>query len=575
MADQPQRQYPLCSWHLRGFRSIRDDTTFEFSGLNLLVGANSAGKSSVLHSLLMVAQTLGNPLADRPLVLNGSLVRLGLAEDTIHQESHHSITIGFALTPASPLAQLRARYLNEFTRLDVRATFAMEHGGTDFGTSEVDVRASAHDPEPRTQRLAVAGRSKTAARAAFREAGLRGKSVDHATKLLSYSAAGDIPTRSAGVRLRQFLPEQLLVVANTYEEELELLRWPYLRYGAAVDQARFRRARQRPISRPVLNFMASFLQEEYGSDVAAAIPRTGEMTIEALAEHLPGPAWQELQSLASTDWFAQHRGHLRFNGELQVADLPDVIGAGVDYARRWFQGSVRHLGPLRAAPQPLYNLPEAASGTSVGPDGEYTAAVLSAHARRLVLAPDPTGQQPREIPLGQAVDEWMSALGLLATVRSQERGKLGYELHLRMEGVGRDLDLTTVGVGVSQALPIVVLGLISQPGGLLLFEQPELHLHPDVQAALGDFFLALAQTGRQLIVETHSEYLINRLRRRAATSPELNTEDIVRLFFFERAGSTATVRPARIGAGGSMSDWPRGFLDTAVREVQAIARASK
>jgi predicted ATPase len=169
----------------------------------------------------------------------------------------------------------------------------------------------------------------------------------------------------------------------------------------------------------------------------------------------------------------------------------------------------------------------------------------------------------------------MQALGLLSGVRSEERGKLGYELRLSVEGVRRPLDLTTVGVGVSQALPIVVLGLISSPGALLLFEQPELHLHPDVQATLGDFFLALVSAGRQLVVETHSEYLINRLRRRAATNPELGVPDAVRLYFFERAGSAAKVQSARIGVGGSMPDWPSGFLDTAAREVRELARGAR
>jgi len=64
-----QQLRPLSSWRLGGFRSIRNSTQFELGGLNIMVGANSAGKSSVLHSLLMVAQTLANPLVERPLVL--------------------------------------------------------------------------------------------------------------------------------------------------------------------------------------------------------------------------------------------------------------------------------------------------------------------------------------------------------------------------------------------------------------------------------------------------------------------------------------------------------------------------
>jgi hypothetical protein len=118
------------------------------------------------------------------------------------------------------------------------------------------------------------------------------------------------------------------------------------------------------------------------------------------------------------------------------------------------------------------------------------------------------------------------------------------------------------------------LGLISAPGSLLLFEQPELHLHPDVQAALGDFFLALSRSGRQLIVETHSEYLVNRLRRRAAEG-QPDVTDLARLFFFQRRDGRSEVTPGVIGANGSMPKWPRGFFDTAAREIEAIAFAGR
>jgi predicted ATPase len=244
------------------------------------------------------------------------------------------------------------------------------------------------------------------------------------------------------------------------------------------------------------------------------------------------------------------------------------LDTSVDCARYWFSNSLHHLGPLRAAPQPLYGLPEAASGASVGKNGEYTAAVLNTYGKKISTAPLPEGGTAM-LSLAKAVDRWVNALGLLASVKPVELGKYGFELTVNIEGVERPLDLTTVGVGVSQALPIVVLGLISEPGATLLFEQPELHLHPDVQAALGDFFLALARSGRQLIIETHSEYLINRLRRRQVTDTEPDAADLVRLFFFERAGPSAKVIPTRIGSDGSMPGWPTGFLDTAAREIEA------
>ncbi|WP_162528596.1 AAA family ATPase [Mycolicibacterium sp. CBMA 361] len=88
-----------------------------------------------------------------------------------------------------------------------------------------------------------------------------------------------------------------------------------------------------------------------------------------------------------------------------------------------------------------------------------------------------------------------------------------------------DLDLTSVGTGVSQVLPVLVMCLQAPPGSLLLIEQPELHLNPAVQQKLADFLLAIAASGRQLLVETHSDYLITRLRLRTAKDPTEDTRN--------------------------------------------------
>lgn len=574
MADLTN-DYPLECWRLGGFRSIRDLTTFHLGGLNLLVGANSAGKSSVLNSVLLAAQTLGNPLADRALVLNGQHVRLGLPEDIIHARGGQALELGFtlralpSLTGTSPSARMRRRQ-REFERLSVLARFT--HTGR---RAELDLEAveAVGDPSDvdQPQHLTVTRRTIGAGTSALTDWGVGRDTAREAARDANMAVEGSVPASAVGARTRQFLPDQVLVVRNRFEDELERLRWPYLGYDAFSGSQDRRRARQTSISPPLLHFIAEFVRDARGSEVAAAISGMERANADNLAAHLDEATWTAVQDLAATDWFEKHKGKLPIDAVPQLVPPPDAIAAGIQAARRFFATSTHHLGPLRAGPQPLHNLPEAASGTSVGRNGEFTAAVLNAHAERNVLSPDPSGGGARPVPLGEAVNEWVAEMQLLASVHATERGKLGYELHVSIEGLDRDLDLTTVGVGVSQALPIVVLGLISQPGSLLLFEQPELHLHPDVQAALGDFFAALARSGRQLIVETHSEYLINRLRRRAA---EVDTDipELVRLFFFERHAAASEIMEARIAPGGGMPGWPRGFLDTAAREIEAIAR---
>ncbi|HUS84501.1 MAG TPA: DUF3696 domain-containing protein, partial [Anaerolineales bacterium] len=136
-------------------------------------------------------------------------------------------------------------------------------------------------------------------------------------------------------------------------------------------------------------------------------------------------------------------------------------------------------------------------------------------------------------------------------------------------------DLTHVGVGVSQVLPILVASLLAEPDTTLIFEQPELHLHPRVQTLLGDFFLSMTALGKQCIVETHSEYLINRLRFRTAAAIESNPwVSALKVYFVERSENGSLFRDVAINEYGAVLDWPEGFFDQSQLEAEAILRAA-
>jgi hypothetical protein len=531
-----------------------------------LIGANSAGKSSVLYSLLTVAQTLANPLSDRPLVLNGHLVRLGLADDVVHESKNSEITIGFDLVPAVDFGTPGVPK-QDFDSLSVTASFAMTQAN-DLRLHETNIVATRDE---QSTKLIIRARARSEALEAYTDARLAPELVERWLDSNLLAISGAVPPATVGAQRRQFLPTEIWTVLNAYERELEILRWALGQYEANPRGAR-KALPSWSLSGPTFGFLRDQLSSATDPVPADRFP-SEDTAFDNWITELSDPERARLRAFLTNEYPAV-AGQLPFHGIGQSNPLPGPAAGGLDYARKWFAENLYHIGPLRAAPQPLYELPLAASETSVGRNGEFTAAVLSAHGKTRVWCPSPDGKPARMRPLSEAVNEWVKATELLGSVQSADRGKLGYELHLSIPGVKRDLDLTTVGVGVSQALPIIVLGLIAPIGSLLLFEQPELHLHPDVQANLGDFFLALSRTGRQLIVETHSEYLVNRLRRRAAEDANSEIPEEVRLFFFERDAASSSVVPGRIGPGGRMRNWPRGFLDTAAREVEAIATAS-
>lgn len=139
---------------------------------------------------------------------------------------------------------------------------------------------------------------------------------------------------------------------------------------------------------------------------------------------------------------------------------------------------------------------------------------------------------------------------------------------LRFSYTGTSVDSGTrehrpsnVGFGLTYCLPIIVACLAAPKGGLLLLENPEAHLHPRGQAALGQLLALCAADGVQIIVETHSDHLLNGIRV-AAKRSEISS-DKVSVHFFSRDvenGESQIVSPI-LHANGRFSEWPEGFFD--------------
>jgi predicted ATPase len=131
--------------------------------------------------------------------------------------------------------------------------------------------------------------------------------------------------------------------------------------------------------------------------------------------------------------------------------------------------------------------------------------------------------------------------------------------------IGNDkFSIPQLGTGVSQVLPILTICLSAPLGSTIIIEQPELHLHPKMQSKLADFFIAMALSGRQCIIETHSEYLIYALRYRISKSLLRNDESIqkaIKIFFAEKKDGISTFQEIKVNKHGEISAWPEDFFD--------------
>ncbi len=123
--------------------------------------------------------------------------------------------------------------------------------------------------------------------------------------------------------------------------------------------------------------------------------------------------------------------------------------------------------------------------------------------------------------------------------------------------------LANVGLGYNQILPIIVQGLIAPKGSLVIYEQPEIHLHENVQSCLVDFFMGLALSGRRVFVETHSSRMIDKLCFEIAKDRENQLETKANVLFvhppkLENSGSK--IEEVQIDSYGIIQNYPPNFL---------------
>jgi predicted ATPase len=142
-------------------------------------------------------------------------------------------------------------------------------------------------------------------------------------------------------------------------------------------------------------------------------------------------------------------------------------------------------------------------------------------------------------------------------------GLRGVINQVRLNSLGVEVDLPDLGFGVSQILPILVECLRTAERETIILEQPEIHLHPSLQSKLADFFICMAKAGKNLVIETHSEHLINRLCLRIAQEESNDTRNLINILFisFDEQNKTSISRLVEINKYGEIENWPVGFFD--------------
>jgi predicted ATPase len=243
-------------------------------------------------------------------------------------------------------------------------------------------------------------------------------------------------------------------------------------------------------------------------------------------------------------------------------------------------GRLAYLGPLRAPAQRYY------TGQSDTVDSDPTGGSLPYLVRErqhtVVQSAAPISHELERITLGTALDNWLFFLrtGQECASRPSYRKELSIDssnenliqIDLRSFDGSEKYGLLDSGFGYSQLLPILVRGLVIARGGLLMVEEPEVHLNPALQLRLADFFVAMAKCGKQIIIETHSEHIVNALR---AISAEGGIAPSCNIYFLESAPGKPTVHKLHIEEDGSVPHWPPSFFGESSQILSRLLRAGK
>jgi predicted ATPase len=235
---------------------------------------------------------------------------------------------------------------------------------------------------------------------------------------------------------------------------------------------------------------------------------------------------------------------------------------------------IHYLGPLRDYPQRTY-LDIGGRPKELGKRGEGTIQALL--ASRSFPKINRGAERPKQT-LEEIVAEWLKKLRLVESFRLKPiaENRREYEVLVKRHNDSTEVLLSEVGFGVSQILPILVLCYYAPEGSTILLEQPEIHLHPSVQGGLADVFIDVIKNRNiQLIVESHSEHLLERLQRRIAE--EVITKDETALYFCRAGEGRSEIEELQLNEYGEISNWPEDFFgdpmgDLAARTLKIIER---
>lgn len=229
------------------------------------------------------------------------------------------------------------------------------------------------------------------------------------------------------------------------------------------------------------------------------------------------------------------------------------------FMQEFYYLNAERIGPRISQSIRFFDFP------NTGFQGEYVAQLISDTETnyRLEIEENRRSATSKSPRLEQQVNAWLDFLmpGIAITT-SYNPDTLSAQIRVENQFTkGEPTVATNIGFGISYVLPIIATGLIAKKGSYMIVENPEAHLHPSAQSKIGRFLSMVANAGVNVIVETHSDHVINGIQ--IAVAKEEVASELVTVNFFsqETKNSQPEVESISINEKGELSNWPKGFFD--------------
>jgi predicted ATPase len=545
--------------------------------ITILLGANSVGKSSIINLFLMLQQTANSSNYKSALRLHGENVSMGECENIFrNKDTSKNIVIDFEFKSEALKELLRKGLFDDFINQTVQPIQFLSR----FPEEEVKQSINIEFNQFINKRREIdenVYRSKDSFVKLIDAIEIFNNSIETNKKqpdiIRYYIRRGDklnLNDKKSLEKIYDFLSEMKKIKNDVFNLSFECC---YVKSNKE-DVAKINSVSLKSNNKQILNlkFELNKNNSAYNNIVIKSDFANGEELLDDKAKN----DFIKLINYNSTifSWVPHYNRNRDFffrnydDDEYSIITqtITQVIEQSIVSVKEQFiRELVNHVSPLRAHPKRYYFLDKANINTVLDTlDGNSLTEILKENA-----------------PVKNKVNTWLKTFGLHVDVST-----LQDVIHkLKIQQYSLDLDITDVGFGISQILPVIVQGFLSFDNSLTMIEQPEIHLHPKMQAELADLFIDIVngitvQKGilnrkqpilpkKYLLIETHSEYLLKRLMRRIADG-KISAQDVA-IYFIEppkNKDGSAEIQEKEVSPDGSF-EWPQDFYEGEIKKDNA------